>query len=402
VTLRDVVPDPMRLIERVRSGWPPPGSRSGWLPAHSENHWKGVAWFGLRLLEAGCPADPAALFVFSVVHDAERVNDWYDDEHAARAADLAATLRDEGLIRCGDEWFDALLSTLREHDLRRIATCPTVGACFDSDRLALPRYGVRIERELMSTEQGRELICEAEALGPVVLAWPELIERFDRGHHQRDERYEQDRRTRAERMWEELNRPPEGAVFFHGGPVGLKIGDRVLPGTVTGAPRDPDSASPYRRDLSYVSVNLWACLWYVGPLDERYESGAVYEVLPAGPLEPDIPGLSWGCQSAEVIRVVRGGLTADEVRVLVELCYDAIDRLKSEGVPRLPQPAEAVWDEPTTIENWPPPEVNRVICDLMRTGRYRVDPELTDMGFRFRCRVDARPTYVASGSDDAP
>jgi hypothetical protein len=93
------------------------------------------------------------------------------------------------------------------------------------------------------------------------------------------------------------------ARYFHGGKRGLKVGDYILPASVTGR----ESASNFgvqnhRKDRVYVSTTLTdAQLFASASLDP-----IVYEVNPEGELAPDPDcrsGVSFTCPKAKIVSV---------------------------------------------------------------------------------------------------
>jgi hypothetical protein len=94
--------------------------------------------------------------------------------------------------------------------------------------------------------------------------------------------------------------------YFHGGNRGLKIGDYILPPSVTGR----DSLSNYgaqkvcRKDRVYVSVARTDAQLFASRSDN--DNPIVYEVEPEGELEPDpdcISGASFACEKAKIVAV---------------------------------------------------------------------------------------------------
>lgn len=94
--------------------------------------------------------------------------------------------------------------------------------------------------------------------------------------------------------------------YFHGGVPGLKVGAAILPSGETGASSLASYGGISRPDRVYVcTLEAGARLYAAGHPSGR---GAVYEVRPEGELEADpdcnLPGLSWQCPRAVVVRVV--------------------------------------------------------------------------------------------------
>jgi hypothetical protein len=97
-------------------------------------------------------------------------------------------------------------------------------------------------------------------------------------------------------------------TYWHGGTPGLGIGDLVLPPDRTGAPTVADFGADgvCRRDRIYISNHPAVAVLYASMHPSG--RGRVYEVLPAGPLEPDPdwsgePGLSLETTEARVFAV---------------------------------------------------------------------------------------------------
>ncbi|MCP9205542.1 hypothetical protein [Streptomyces cucumeris] len=100
--------------------------------------------------------------------------------------------------------------------------------------------------------------------------------------------------------------------YFHGGIPGLSIGDRLLPPDRTGTERRLSSfaadlggpAHALRTDLVYLTTERQVARAYAA----FYPDGALYQVLPESPVDPDPdcaePGLSWQCPAAVVVTVV--------------------------------------------------------------------------------------------------
>jgi uncharacterized protein len=121
---------------------------------HGPRHWRNVYFNAIELASQTHGADRQIVRLFAILHDACRLNDGHDPDHGPRAADLAAAL-------CGTffELDDARLAVLRDacigHDRGRVSSDPTIGTCWDADRLDLPRVGIIPIPRLMSTGAGK-------------------------------------------------------------------------------------------------------------------------------------------------------------------------------------------------------------------------------------------------------
>jgi uncharacterized protein len=122
---------------------------------HGERHWRTVATNGLWLAQADPLADPVIVFLFALLHDAMRESDGYDPGHGPRAAALAADLHAGGLMGIGGTRLELLQHACAEHAEGFVSPDPTVGACWDADRLDLPRVGITPIPSLLSTARAR-------------------------------------------------------------------------------------------------------------------------------------------------------------------------------------------------------------------------------------------------------
>jgi uncharacterized protein len=137
-------------------------------PWHGDAHWRCVATTGLALAPAALPADIDRTLVlcFGLLHDTRRENEAYDPGHGARAASFAHELRDEGVLVLDDHRFAALDEALRLHSDGLVTDDPTIGTCWDADRLHLPRVSIDPDPTLFSTAaaHGPEPLADALAL----------------------------------------------------------------------------------------------------------------------------------------------------------------------------------------------------------------------------------------------
>lgn len=120
---------------------------------HGVSHWQRVEHWGLLIAEEN-GADPLAVFLFAWLHDSCRVNEHIDDNHGRRAAEYALTLKGR-VFDLDDHAFGLLCRACREHTDGTLTTDPTIGACWDADRLELTRVNVIPDPRFMSTAQGK-------------------------------------------------------------------------------------------------------------------------------------------------------------------------------------------------------------------------------------------------------
>jgi uncharacterized protein len=121
---------------------------------HGPRHWRAVHYNGMSLCnETG--ADVFVVRLFAVLHDSQRFNEVSDPHHGDRAASWAKTLRGE-LFELDDERFGRLRYALIWHDKGLTSDDPTIGTCWDADRLDLPRVGIPPIARFMSTDAGKK------------------------------------------------------------------------------------------------------------------------------------------------------------------------------------------------------------------------------------------------------
>jgi uncharacterized protein len=127
-------------------------------------------------------ADPALVFLFALFHDSMRLNDDHDPLHGPRGAQLARELRGE-VFDLEDEEMDLLSFACEEHTNGGLGPDPTVGGCWDADRLNLWRVGIRPNPRWLSTGAARseERIMWARDLQREQLAWEDLYWHFGLG-----------------------------------------------------------------------------------------------------------------------------------------------------------------------------------------------------------------------------
>jgi uncharacterized protein len=168
------IPDATRLVDAVleRST----GKDSS---IHGETHWQRVAAAGLALLPETPGADPVLVFLFALFHDSMRLNDNYDPLHGPRGAALARELRGEA-FDLEDAAMSLLAFACEEHTNGGIGPDPTVGVCWDADRLNLWRVGIIPDPRFLSTEaaSSEERIGWAHGLQQEQFGWAELYRAF--------------------------------------------------------------------------------------------------------------------------------------------------------------------------------------------------------------------------------
>ena len=90
-------------------------------------------------------ADRDVIEAFAALHDSCRLNDEDDAGHGERGGTLALELHAAGVLNLSDKQIQKLVSACRTHTDGMASSDPTIGVCFDADRLDLSRVGIRPE-----------------------------------------------------------------------------------------------------------------------------------------------------------------------------------------------------------------------------------------------------------------
>ncbi len=120
---------------------------------HGARHWRRVDKFG-RLLALYTGADLEVVRRFALFHDSQRYNDEKDVGHGQRAADRARQF-------CADELTSDQMQLLylacASHESGLTSADPTIGTCWDADRLDIDRLDKLPWLTLISTELGSKV-----------------------------------------------------------------------------------------------------------------------------------------------------------------------------------------------------------------------------------------------------
>ena len=122
---------------------------------HGPDHWRRVEANGLKLAER-TGADVDIVRLFALFHDSKRVNEGTDRGHGKRGGAYARELHGT-LFLLAPARLDQLVYACTWHTDRKLDSNPTIGTCWDADRLDLTRIGIRPNPTYMSTPYGVEL-----------------------------------------------------------------------------------------------------------------------------------------------------------------------------------------------------------------------------------------------------
>jgi uncharacterized protein len=139
------------LVARVMGGY-----RLGLAGIHGPGHWRRVRANALALATLTEGADPHVVELFALLHDSRRLNDDHDPEHGPRAAALARELAAAALLALDAARLDLLADACARHTDGDTTADPTIGCCWDADRLELSRLGIRPNPSYLSTRAARD------------------------------------------------------------------------------------------------------------------------------------------------------------------------------------------------------------------------------------------------------
>lgn len=123
---------------------------------HGPRHWLKVEMNAIALARATPGADLAVARTFAVIHDSRRENEDDDPDHGARAAAQARKWRRR--LKLNNDQMELLCYACERHDKGETTDNPTVGVCWDADRLDLTRVGTRPDEKYFSTKAAARLM----------------------------------------------------------------------------------------------------------------------------------------------------------------------------------------------------------------------------------------------------
>ncbi len=166
---------PRRLLDRVMDGY-----RLDLAGIHGPGHWRRVRANGLALAARTNGADPAVIELFALLHDSRRHDDNEDPDHGDRAAALVHDLAAAALLPLDSVRLALLADACSRHTRGEVSDDPTIGCCWDADRLDLSRLLIRPRDRLLSTAAAHDASVQHAAwtnggtrsLVPAAPGWP--------------------------------------------------------------------------------------------------------------------------------------------------------------------------------------------------------------------------------------
>jgi uncharacterized protein len=120
---------------------------------HGPAHWARVRFHGLKV-GALRGADLLVVELFAFLHDSQRLNEYRDPLHGARAAEFAASINGRFFDLQAPQ-LDKLCHAIQHHSGGNIHSCETIQSCWDGDRLDLGRVGTKPHPDYLSAEAAR-------------------------------------------------------------------------------------------------------------------------------------------------------------------------------------------------------------------------------------------------------
>lgn len=121
---------------------------------HGPKHWQRVEAFGLSIAESS-GADLTVVRLFALLHDSCRLDDGEDPDHGPRAAEMIDRIVPT-IFALDWNRLELLKQAIRLHTSGMTTEDPTLGTCWDADRLDIGRAGITPSARYMSTVAGKQ------------------------------------------------------------------------------------------------------------------------------------------------------------------------------------------------------------------------------------------------------
>jgi uncharacterized protein len=100
--------------------------------------------------------DPLVVLLFALFHDSQRENEYADPDHGRRGGELARRMLKPPPWMVTQGQLEILVTACELHTEAERTDDPTLGVCWDSDRLNLWRVGIRPSFRYLSTAPARD------------------------------------------------------------------------------------------------------------------------------------------------------------------------------------------------------------------------------------------------------
>lgn len=125
---------------------------------HGPHHWFKVEMNGL-FVAGKTSANKLVVQLFACLHDCKRENEESDPYHGVRAAEFIENNKHE-FSSLDKTQYSNLIEAVTYHNDGYTSDDPTIGACWDADRLDLIRVGIVPDPDLLSTAVAKESILQ--------------------------------------------------------------------------------------------------------------------------------------------------------------------------------------------------------------------------------------------------
>jgi uncharacterized protein len=123
---------------------------------HGPDHWARVERNGIYIARR-CGGDELVVRLFALFHDCRRVQDGHDPDHGKRGAEYLHSIVDH-MKDLSPAQFEALCNACEGHTDEHLTDDPTIGACWDADRLDVGRAGLTPDETYFSCEAAKEIV----------------------------------------------------------------------------------------------------------------------------------------------------------------------------------------------------------------------------------------------------
>lgn len=124
---------------------------------HGLSHWQKVENNAIEIASY-CNANLRVVRHFAYLHDACRQDENDDPDHGVRAALWICDLQRNSELTLSPNEMKLLVHAIMFHNHGMVSRNPTIGACWDADRLDLVRVGITPSKRLLSTMYAKNLI----------------------------------------------------------------------------------------------------------------------------------------------------------------------------------------------------------------------------------------------------
>lgn len=125
---------------------------------HGTWHWEKVYLNAIALHALAPGADLKVVRLFAILHDCKRESELEDPDHGRRSGEYVRELFKDGVLAITPKERDLLITACAFHNEGHTSKNPTLGVCWDADRLDLPRVGITPDKKYLSTRAGKRLM----------------------------------------------------------------------------------------------------------------------------------------------------------------------------------------------------------------------------------------------------